>query len=176
MVNKSDQQMNIKLYLKLADSSNRSVQYAWDCLWEQSPVSYMSCNGLQDKERDARAVKMTEIVGSHQFRESWQIFELVDRGHQITLNLMVNQLHIKMEIIHLLGDLEKKKICTKLHIPRSHACKQQHKHYNPLLYISTAFEIWMSLAFWIMGLENVFDPPSYLIKYKEGKHILIKGK
>jgi len=58
--------MNIKLCLKLADSSNRNVQYACDSLWEQSSVSYMSSNGLQDKERDGRATKMTEIVGGHQ--------------------------------------------------------------------------------------------------------------
>ena len=44
---------------------------------------------------------------------------------------MVNQLHIKMEIIHqvLHGDLEKRKIYTKLHTPRSLTCKQQeHSH------------------------------------------------
>jgi hypothetical protein len=37
------------------------------------------------------------------------------------------------------------------------------EHYNPLLYISTAFEILMSPASEITGLENFFDPPSYFL-------------
>jgi len=57
--------MNIKLCLKLADSSNRNVQYACDSLGEQSFVSYISANGLYDKQKDVWATKMTAIMGSH---------------------------------------------------------------------------------------------------------------
>jgi len=49
----------------------------------------------------------------------------------MTLNCMVNQLHITLEIIQqvLHGDLEKRKIYTKLHTPCSLTCKQQeHGH------------------------------------------------
>ena len=90
-------QMYIKLCLKLAESSGRNIQYASDCLWEQSCVSYISSNDLQDKERGMRATKVTGIVGSHQllkiqrqltnfvcwWTEAIKFCVLVDRGHQI---------------------------------------------------------------------------------------------
>jgi hypothetical protein len=123
------QQMNIKLCLKLADSSNRNVQYACDGLWEQNSVSYMSANGLQDKERDMRATKMTEIVGSHRLLKIQILWAGGQRPSNNPKFYGESTAHYNGDNQVLHGDLEKRKICTKLHTPRSLTCKQQeHSH------------------------------------------------
>jgi hypothetical protein len=61
----------------------------------------MSSNGLKDTERDVRTMRMTEVVGSCQLLKIWEQLQnfvvLVACNHQMTLKLMVNHLHIKME-------------------------------------------------------------------------------
>jgi hypothetical protein len=55
-----------------------------------------------------------------------KLCKLVARDHQMPLKLMVNQLHIKTEIIHLIlhEDLQKRKIYTKF-VPHNHTYKQE---------------------------------------------------
>jgi hypothetical protein len=55
--------------------------------------------------------------------------ELLARDHQMTIKLMMNQLHFKKEIIHqiLYDDEQKRKIYTKF-VPHSLTYKQGHSH------------------------------------------------